>query len=78
MVCKVITMTETKNYLFCYIDEFDDDELIKFRDELLGDIEFLKIIKENYQLDFEYIRLGYVLDLIKNRNIEEKKLKLSM
>lgn len=71
-------MTETKNYLFCYIDEFDDDELIKFRDELLGDIEFLKIIKENYQLDFEYIRLGYVLDLIKNRNIEEKTLKLSM
>lgn len=71
-------MTETKNYLFCYIDEFDDDELIKFRDELLGDIEFLKIIKENYQLDFEYIRLGYVLNLIKNRNIEEKTLKLSM
>ena len=71
-------MTEVKNYLFCYIDELDNSELINFRDELINDIEFLKIIRDYGPLEFEFKRLQYVSDVIKKRNLDEKTLKLSM
>ncbi len=71
-------MTDNKNYLFSYIDELDDDEIINFRNELISDIEYLKETKNNYQLEFEFIRLKYVEDLINQRQIDEMRLKLSM
>ena len=71
-------MKDNNDYLFCYIDELDNMELINFTDELLSDIEYLKEIKEKNQLEFEFRRLGYALNIIKERNIDKKELKLSI
>ena len=65
--------------LFGYIDELAIEDLYMLQQNLLMDIEYLKMQNNEKQLDFEIERLRYVNKLVKERNKElESPQKLSM